>query len=88
MLLAKAATLPLLGNYDDDTPLWQALMSIMNDEKPEMRAAAFAPLKIAVPDGNGYDPTVTATERAGALTKWEAWFQTHMVSAANKQAKK
>jgi len=88
VLLAKAATLPLLGNYDDDMPLWQALMSIMNDEKPEMRAAAFAPLKIAVPDGNGYDPTVTATERAGALTKWEAWFQTHMVSAANKQAKK
>ena len=63
-------------------------MGIMNDDKQEMRAAAFAPLKVAMPDGNGYDPTVTATERAGALTKWEARFQTHMVSAINKQAKK
>jgi len=86
--LAKAATLPLLGNYDDDLPLWQALMALMNDERAEIRAAAFAPLKLAVPDGNGYDPGVTAAERTGAIAKWEAWFQTHMVSAANKQAKK
>lgn len=88
MQLAKAATLPLLGNYDDDLALWQALLAIMNDDKAELRAAAFAPLKVAVPDGNGYDPSVTATERAGAIAKWEAWFQTHMVSALNKQAKK
>ena len=45
-------------------------------------------LNAAVPDGNGYDPSVTAAERASAIAKWEAWFQTHMVSAANKQAKK
>ncbi len=88
MQLAKAATLPMLGNFDDDLPLWQALMALMNDERQELRAAAFAPLKVAVPDGNGYDPSVTVAERVGAIAKWEAWFQTHMVSAANKQAKK
>ena len=89
MQLAKAATLPLLGNYDDDIALWQALTGLMNDDKAELRAAAFAPLKVAVPDGNGYDPTVTAPERAGAIARWEAWFQSHMVSAANKaQAKR
>lgn len=88
MQLAKAATLPMLGNFDDDLALWQALLALMNDDRLEIRAAAFAPLKAAVPDGNGYDPGVTATERAGAIAKWEAWFQTHMVSATNKQAKK
>jgi predicted esterase len=88
VVLAKAATLPLLGNYDDDMPLWQALLGIMNDDKQEMRAAAFAPLKVAVPDGNGYDPTLGASDRTAPLAKWEAWFQTHMVSALNKQAKK
>lgn len=88
MQLAKAATLPMLGNFDDDLALWQALLALMNDDRGEIRAAAFAPLKAAVPDGNGYDPSVTAAERAGAIAKWEAWFQTHMVSAANKQAKK
>lgn len=86
--LAKAATLPLLGNYDDDMPTWQALMALMNDDHSEIRTAAFAPLKVAVPDGNGYDPTVSATERSGPLAKWEAWFSTHMVSNLNKQAKK
>ena len=88
MQLARAATLPLLGNFDDDLALWQALMALMNDERLELRSAAFAPLKATVPDGNGYDPSVTAAERAGALAKWESWFQTRMVSAANKQAKK
>jgi hypothetical protein len=88
MQLAKAAALPLRGNYDDDLALWQALMAIMNDDRQDLRAAAFAPLKVAVPDGNGYDPAATATERAGALAKWEGWFQTHMVSSLNKQAKK
>ncbi len=88
MQLAKAAALPLLGNYDDDLPLWQALMALMNDERNEIRSAAFAPLKVAVPDGNGYDPGVSAPERAAAIAKWEAWFSTHMVSSLNKQAKK
>ncbi len=86
--LAKAATLPLLGNYDDDMPVWQALLGLMNDEHKEMRDTAFAPLKVAVPDGLGYDPSVTAAERAGPIAKWQAWFATHMVSADNKAADK
>jgi hypothetical protein len=86
--LAKAATLPLLGNYDDDLPLWQALTTLMNDEHKEFREAAFAPLKVAVPDGLGYDPSVTAVERAAAIGKWQAWFTSHLVSADNKPAKK
>jgi hypothetical protein len=86
--LAKAAALPLLGNYDDDLPLWQALTALMNDEHKEFRETAFAPLKVAVPDGLGYDPTVTAVERAAAIAKWQAWFTSHLISAENKSAKK
>lgn len=86
--LASAAKLPLLGNYDDDLPLWQALFALLNDERKELRETAFAPLKIAVPDGNGYDPAVTGPERAGAISKWQAWLNTRFVSAVNKQAKK
>jgi poly(3-hydroxybutyrate) depolymerase len=85
--LAKAATLPLLGNYDDDTPLWQALIGLLNDERKEIRTAAFSPLKIAVPDGNGYDPTATGPERAAAIAKWQAWLTAHQLSEENKAAK-
>jgi HEAT repeat protein len=86
--LAAAAKLPLLGNFDDDAPLWQALFALLNDERKELRDGAFAPLKAAVPDGNGYDPAATAAERAGPIAKWQAWLTTRQVSAANKQAKK
>ncbi len=86
--LAKAAALPLLGNYDDDLPLWQALVTLMNDDSKELRETAFAPLKVAVPDGLGYDPTVTAVERAGAIAKWKDWFTSHFVSAENKASAK
>jgi poly(3-hydroxybutyrate) depolymerase len=78
--LAKAAALPLLGNYDDDLPLWQALVGLLNDERKELRETAFAPLKVAVPDGLGYDPAATAPERAAAIAKWQAWFTSHQVT--------
>jgi len=70
--LAKAAALPLLGNVDDDMPIWQALTTAMNDEHKELRETAFAPLKVAVPDGLGYDPELTAVERAAGIAKWQA----------------
>jgi hypothetical protein len=85
--LAQAAKLPLLGNFDDDLPIWQALLALMNDERREIREAAFAPFKVAVPDGLGYDPALSDKERAGPISKWEAWFTSHMVSEANKQPK-
>jgi hypothetical protein len=87
MELAKAATLPLLGNFDDDLPLWQALIGLLDDERRDIREAAFAPLKVAVPDGLGYDPAATAVERSAAIAKWQAWFTTHMVGT-DKAAKK
>lgn len=74
MLIADAARMPMLGNYDDDMPVFQALLTQMDDEAKSLREAAFAPLVAAVKDGLGYDPTKTAKERAGAISKWMDWF--------------
>jgi hypothetical protein len=73
-LLAAAAARPMLGNFDDDVPVFQALVALMDDEEKALREAAFAPLKAVVKDGLGYDPAVTAKERAGAIAKWQQWF--------------
>lgn len=82
-LLAAAAEMPMLGNFDDDQADFQALVGLLDaDEKP-LREAAFAPLKNAVKDGLGYDPTVTTKERAAAIAKWQQWF-----SERNKAADK
>lgn len=72
--LADAARMPLLGNYDDDMPVFQALLTLMDDETKSLREAAFAPLLAAVKDGLGYDPAKTDKERAGAIGKWMDWF--------------
>jgi hypothetical protein len=82
-LLAGAATFPLLGNVDDDMPVFQALLGLMNDELKALREVAFAPLKIAVSDGLGYDPSVTEKERAGPLAQWMEWFNKKSLAAGN-----
>jgi dienelactone hydrolase len=72
--LAAAIDMPLLGNFDDDMASFQAVTGLLDaDEKP-LREVAFAPLKKAVKDGLGYDPAVTAKERAAAIAKWQQWF--------------
>jgi hypothetical protein len=73
-LLTKAAELPLLGNFADDITTFQALLALMDDDNQTLRGVAFAPLKVAVKDGLGYDPAVTAAERKGPLAKWADWF--------------
>jgi predicted esterase len=85
-LLAAAAVRPLLGNFDDDVPVFQALVALMDDEEKSLREAAFAPLKAAVKDGLGYDPSVTAKERAGAIAKWQQWFTERNKSPGPKTA--
>ena len=74
LLLADAARMPMLGNYDDDMPVFQALLTLMDDDAKGLREAAFAPLVAMVKDGLGYDPTKTDKERAGAISKWMDWF--------------
>ena len=74
--LADAARMPLLGNYDDDLPVFQALLTLMDDEAKGLREAAFAPLVAAVKDGLGYDPGKSGKERAGPIGKWMEWFNT------------
>ncbi len=73
-LIADAARMPMLGNYDDDLPVFQALLTLMDDEVKSLREAAFAPLVAAVKDGLGYDPSKSDQERAGAISKWMDWF--------------
>jgi poly(3-hydroxybutyrate) depolymerase len=73
MLLANAARMPLLGNLDDDMPVFQALLTLMDDGVKGLREAAFAPLHEAVKDGLGYDPGTTDKERAGPIGKWMEW---------------
>jgi predicted esterase len=75
--LAAAAGLPLLGNLKDDGVTFQALVALLDDEDAAVRGLAFAPLKIAVKDGLGYDPALTAIERKGPLAKWQEWFAEH-----------
>lgn len=84
-LLAAAAEMPMLGNFDDDVPTFQALVGLLDVEEKPLREVAFAPLKKAVKDGLGYDPTVTAKERAAAIAKWQQWF-TERGKAAEKTA--
>jgi HEAT repeat protein len=74
LLLADAARMPLLGNFDDDMPVFQALLTLMDDDAKPLREAAFAPLQAAVKDGLGYDASKTDKERAGAISKWMDWF--------------
>lgn len=87
MLIADAARMPMLGNYDDDMPLFQVLLTQMDDEAKSLREAAFAPLIAAVKDGLGYDPSKTAKERAGAISKWMEWFNSR-ASAEGKGQKR
>ena len=82
-VLAAAIEMPLLGNFDDDMASFQAITGLLDVEEKTLREVAFAPLKKAVKDGLGYDPTVTAKERAGAIAKWQQWF-----SERNKAADK
>ena len=87
-LLAAAAARPLLGNFDDDMPTFQALIALMDEDEKTLRETAFAPLKVAVKDGLGYDPTVTAKERAGAIAKWKQWFTERNKTPGQKTAAK
>ncbi len=82
-LLAKAAEMPMLGNFNDDTTTFQALLALMDDDNATLRGVAFAPLKAVVKDGLGYDPTVTAMERKGPLAKWTEWFTERNKSPAD-----
>jgi dienelactone hydrolase len=87
LLLADAAQMPMLGNFDDDMPVFQALLALMNDDAKSLREAAFAPLLAVVKDGLGYDPTKTDKERAGPISKWMDWF-TSKASAEGKGQKR
>lgn len=73
-LLANAARMPLLGNFDDDMPVFQALLTLMDDPNKTLREAAFAPLHDTVKDGLGYDADKTDKERADPIHKWMDWF--------------
>ncbi len=73
-LLAAAAEMPMLGNFEDDRADFQALVGLLDADEKLLREAAFAPLKKAVKDGLGYDSTGTAKERAAAIAKWQQWF--------------
>jgi dienelactone hydrolase len=85
LLLADAARMPMLGNYDDDLPVFQALLTLMDDEAKGLREAAFAPLVAVVKDGLGYDPTKTDKERAGAISTWMDWFNSKASSEGKGQ---
>lgn len=75
--LATAARIPLLGNFHDDTPTFQALLTLMDDDNKSLRQAAFAPLHDAVKDGLGYDASKNHKERAEPIKKWTDWFSAH-----------
>jgi pimeloyl-ACP methyl ester carboxylesterase len=83
--LAMAAALPLLGNCHDDSVTFQALLALLDDEDASLRAIAFAPLKVAVKDGLGYDSTLGAADRKGPLAKWRDWFIEHAGSGDGKK---
>ncbi len=82
--LAGAASLPLLGNLKDDGVTFQALVALLDDEDATLRGLAFAPLKVAVKDGCGYDPALGASDRKGPLAKWQEWFTEHGASGDGK----
>lgn len=84
--LAAALELPLLGNYSDDTVAFDGTIALLNTEPVELRALAFAPLKIAVPDGLGYDPTASADARKRPIADWQTWFAEHATIVAGKSA--
>ncbi len=86
-VLAAAATFPLLGNYQDDVPVFQALVMAMDDDLKPLREVAFAPLHAAVKDGLGYDPTMAKKDRATSVAKWMEWFEQRAKPAEN-QAKR
>jgi len=82
--LATAAALPLLGNFHDDSVTFQALVALLDDEEPSLRAIAFAPLAVAVKDGLGYDPALGASDRKGPVAKWREWFIEHTMPGDGK----
>ncbi len=86
-MLANAARMPLLGNLDDDLPVFQALLTLLDDDAKPLRENAFAPLLAAVKDGLGYDAGLSNKERAPAIGKWMEWLNAK-ASAEGKSAKR
>ncbi len=72
--LDHVARLPLLGNFEDGLPIW-SLVLLLDDEKPEIRMAAFAALEKRVPDTFTYRPDLSQADRKAAMEKWTAWCQ-------------
>lgn len=72
--LADALTLPLLGNTADDPTLADAAVALLDSDLAEVRSAIFAPLKVAMPDGLGYDPQADAKARRTPIAAWRSWF--------------
>lgn len=82
--LAAALTLPLLGNCSDDGVAFDGTVALLNTEPAELRTLVFAPLKVAVATGLGYDPTASGDARKRPIAEWQKWFAEHAALIAGK----
>jgi hypothetical protein len=72
--LANAAQLALQGNVEDGLLIWTPVL-LLDDDNPQIRAAAFAVLEKSVPDTFGYKPDLSSQERKASVEKWKQWCQ-------------
>ncbi|MBY0523774.1 MAG: dienelactone hydrolase family protein [Gemmataceae bacterium] len=70
--LGRPVRLSLLGNFEDNRPLW-TLVVLLDDDESTVRSEAFDALASAIPDGFGYKPDLKKDERQAAVEKWKAW---------------
>jgi HEAT repeat protein len=66
--LGDASRLALLGNFEDGLPVW-TLVLLLDDETPQVRAAAWAALEKHVPETFGYRPDLPPAEHKAAVEK-------------------
>lgn len=72
--LAAVLTLPLQGNLADDAPAVDGVLGLLDSDAEAVRTAVAAPLRIAAPDGFGYDPVAPLAARKAAIARCRAWF--------------
>lgn len=83
--LADALPLVCTGERCDDPALAEATLALLAADTVELRTAVFAPLKVIVNDGFGYDPAVeTAEQRKAPLAAWRQWFDARQAAAEGK----
>jgi predicted esterase len=70
--LGRTVKTVLLGNFEDELPVW-TLVRLLEDGNSAVRMAAFAALKDGTADTFGYNTEGAEDDRKAAAAKWREW---------------